>query len=60
MTECRVIVALWAFSMSLSWALQSAPKATERIEALTHQSRLAESQRQIDEAVRQDAANREH
>lgn len=58
MTEIRVVIALWIFAISLSWAIQSAPKASARIDAREYHAYRAESQRQIDEAVRQDAIGR--
>jgi hypothetical protein len=55
MTECRVIIALWIFAMSISWAIQSAPKAATHLENRAYQAYRAENQRQVDEVVRLDA-----
>ena len=49
MTECRVIIALWIFAMSISWAIQSAPKAATHLENRAYQAYRAENQRQVDE-----------
>lgn len=57
MTEIRVLIALSLFSLSVSWALQSAGPATDYMVQKSWESHRAESQRQVDEAVKSSGKN---